>query len=179
MAKIYTKTGDKGDTGIGDGSRMRKDSLRVATIGEIDELSSLLGVCKAINERDFNDDSVASFLDDIQKDLFFLGADLTLFESKEDRVDEASAKKIETWIDAYAKELPTTKKFVLLGGNLLGAYLHLARTVCRRAERSLVTLDNEESVHENYLMYINRLSDLLFVMARYVNLKEGGKETVL
>lgn len=187
MARIYTKTGDFGETGLGNGRRVSKSSLRVKVIGDLDELSSLLGVCAAYNESDLDDDFLREIFEGIQRDLFNLGADLTLYKSgKEDikgasrdlktvglRVNSADIKKNEKLIDTLSEKVPPLKKFILPGGSILAANVHLARAVCRRAERSIVALSENEKVDGYYLIYLNRLSDLLFVLARFVNAEEG------
>lgn len=193
MVKIYTKTGDGGDTGIGNGKRVSKNSPRIAVIGDLDELSSQLGLCNAYNESDLDDDLLKDILEDVQRDLFHLGADLTLYKSGKDnlrsasrglkpvgsRVGGAEVKKVESWIDTLSEKVPPLTKFILPGGSILAANFHLARAVCRRAERSLVALSIDEKVDGNFLVYLNRLSDLLFVMGRFVNVEDGVKEDIL
>lgn len=176
--KIYTKTGDAGQTGLLDGSRVAKDHVRVAAYGDIDELGALLGIVRArMRARKLN-----AFLHDVQRDLFALGAQLA---DPKARVGERKSKaaispkqveRLEQAIDAHEKRMPALKAFLLSGGSPLASLLHLARTVCRRAERTIVTLSRVQKVDPLVLAYVNRLSDLLFVLARYENLRRGLPE---
>jgi cob(I)alamin adenosyltransferase len=172
--KIYTKTGDKGETGLFGGVRVRKDDIQVEAYGTIDELNALLGVARASLESV----EVAEKLRHIQDELFTLGAEVACAKGKTDRlkmhlVDEEAIQRLESWIDESESALPPLREFVLPDGTLGGAHLHLARTVARRAERRCWTLELRAEV----LIYLNRLSDLLFVLARHVNHLEGAKET--
>lgn len=171
--KIYTRTGDAGETALFDGSRVPKSDARVGTYGEVDELNAWLGLTRA----QVNDDQLGGMLEQIQRDLFALGARLA---DPAHRIAERVAKaavtaddivRLEDWIDTLETELPPLRRFILPGGSTAGASIHVARTVCRRAERAMVALDGLEP---NLLVYINRLSDLLFVMARVVNHRRGG-----
>lgn len=172
LSKIYTRTGDKGTTGIGDGSRLDKDHPRIGAIGDLDELNSALGVL-------LTEDLPAAVRDaliDIQHDLFDLGGELcvpgrALFTAK-------PVERLEKLLDQLNAELPYLKEFILPGGSRAAAFCHLARTICRRAERRVVSLVKSESINEHALRYVNRLSDLLFVMARYLN-KHAGVPDVL
>jgi cob(I)alamin adenosyltransferase len=172
--KIYTKTGDAGQTGLFGGARVSKASERVGAYGEIDELNSVIGLARAhgLESRKNN------WLARIQSELFDLGAELSTVQEKQDSVaqfwlgDEDIAK-LEAHIDELETELAPLKAFVLPGGSTTASALHLARTVCRRAERSLVALAAGEPVRPEVLRYVNRLSDLLFVMARSANRDEG------
>src|SRR5436190_1741794 len=177
LSKIYTKSGDKGDTGLGDGSRVRKDHPRVAAFGEVDELNAVLGLihayCPDLADRDL--------LRRIQNDLFDVGADLCVppAEGEENclRVIAEQYERLERAIDRLNEGLQPLHSFVLPGGTPAAAWLHLARTVCRRAERAVVTLTHTEKVNPHALVYLNRLSDFLFVLARVAN--DGGKGDVL
>ena len=173
--KIYTKTGDKGETGLMGGKRLTKDSLRITAIGEVDELNAVLGVCRAENKQVV----IEKILHVLQRDLFALGADLsTPLEEKYDvpRVKENQITQLENWIDKIDVEVEPLKNFILPGGSAAAASLHLARTICRRAERAIVALERVENIGENIVKFINRLSDLLFMMARYANFLEKVEE---
>jgi cob(I)alamin adenosyltransferase len=177
--KIYTRTGDKGETGLVDGSRVGKDDLRVAAYGEVDELSATLGVARtlAAHAAPVND-----LLHAIQKDLFALGAQLAdpqaRIGSKKPKAafPEDRVRALEDAIDAHGAALPPLQAFILPGGSPLGAQLHVARTVCRRAERSAVALRRREALDPTLVIYLNRLSDLLFVLAREENHRAGHRE---
>ena len=170
LTKIYTKTGDSGSTGLADGSRVDKDSLRISVIGDVDELNSLLGLLIAINI----DEKIKDCLLDIQHILFDLGGELAIPDSE--MVTEANVEYIEKIIDEYNSSLPPLKEFILPGGSVPAAVCHTSRAVCRRAERQLVGLSKEISVNGDSLKFLNRLSDLLFVFARILARSEGGEE---
>lgn len=179
LTRIYTKTGDDGTTGLGDGTRLPKFHLRITAYGTVDELSSTLGLCVAHGAKG----ELGSHLQQIQNDLFDVGADLCvpLDEEQEGglRIDAGYVKRLEGWIDEANKDLEPLTSFILPGGAPLAAWLHVARTVCRRAERWVALLVDEEAKRTNpeTLRYLNRLSDLLFVLAREAN--DGGKADVL
>jgi cob(I)alamin adenosyltransferase len=176
LSRIYTKTGDRGDTGLGDGSRVPKDHPRVTAYGSVDELNALLGV--AILHVD--DQEMAALLRGVQNDLFDVGADLCVPEKPGDtrlRVRPEQSAWLEQAIDRYNERLQPLKSFVLPGGSAAASWCHLARTVCRRAERDVVTLMHAETVNAEVVIYLNRLSDLLFVLARVCN--NDGKDDVL
>jgi cob(I)alamin adenosyltransferase len=165
LNRIYTRTGDDGSTALGDGTRVRKTAARIEAYGTVDELNAVLGVCcdlaaAALRER----------LRRVQNDLFDLGADLCVPggapPAPPARVGPARTARLEAWIDADNAALPPLTSFVLPGGNPLAAQLHLARTVCRRAERRTEALAEREPLDRHGLVYLNRLSDLLFVWAR-------------
>ena len=169
--KIYTKTGDKGTTSLFGGKRVEKDDLRLETYGTVDELNALIGA--AVSE--ISDSELIEVLQNIQLDLFTLGSDLATPEDNKitfsvPRVDESFVNKLEASIDKFTEKLPELKNFILPGGSKGSSLLHLARTVCRRGERAVATLQKKEKIGENILVYLNRLSDLLFVLARYANL---------
>lgn len=175
MARIYTRTGDKGETGLVGGARTSKDSLRVHAYGDIDELNSVLGLVEASSD----DEELNSLLERLQRDLFTAGADLASPAKKSNDVQRITADmvvQLENAIDKFQENLPPLKAFILPGGGHTGALLHFARCVARRAERSIVTLSKAERVNENMIPYINRLSDLLFVMARVANHREARAE---
>ncbi len=178
LNRIYTKSGDEGLTGLGDGSRVSKDSLRVTAYGEVDELNSVLGI--VLLDPTFAEQKL---LLRIQNELFDLGADLcTPYSADEDpthklRILPEQVAQLEQEIDRLNEPLSPLRSFVLPGGTSASAYLHLARTVCRRAERTLVSLMQSEPVNKHAFIYLNRLSDLFFVMARYLN--EKGQNDVL
>ena len=174
LSKIYTRTGDDGTTGLGDGSRVEKDSVRVEAYGTVDEANATVGLVRLHAEGEFD-----TILKRIQNDLFDLGADLCTPEEGRRaagalRVTETQVGRLETEIDEINKTLEPLESFVLPGGNPLAANLHYARTVTRRAERLVTFLAVEETVNENVIKYLNRLSDLLFVMARQANDDGGG-----
>ena len=173
MARIYTGTGDKGETGLVGGTRVSKDSLRVDAYGSVDELNSVLGIARAfLKDRELDD-----LLAELQKDLFVVGADLASTSDHQQRdVPRITAEKIasmEQTIDKFEAELSPLRAFILPGGGVAGSILHNARTVARRAERRVVTLSKAESINERMVPYMNRLSDLLFVMARVANHREN------
>src|SRR5882724_2457274 len=172
LSKITTRTGDGGETGLGDGSRVRKDTPRVAALGEIDELNSAIGVLLAepLPEK------VRASLESIQHDLFDLGGDVSI--PGRSTMSSAQVERLETLIEKLNSGLPRLKEFILPGGTRAAGLAHLARTVCRRAERSLVALSSSEKVADPARVYLNRLSDLLFVLARVLN-REGGRGDVL
>jgi cob(I)alamin adenosyltransferase len=175
--KIYTRTGDSGDTGLFDGTRVQKSDPRVSAYGDVDELNAWLGLVIA----HLNDDDVTAKLRQIQRDLFAIGARLADPSHRiAGRVTKAVVSaddivRLEGWIDALDGEVPPLRRFILAGGSSAGATLHVARTVCRRAERSMVAL-GEDAFEAELLQYVNRLSDLLFTMARAVNRRAGVAE---
>lgn len=169
--KIYTGTGDKGETSLM-GGRTRKDDPRIEAVGSIDELNSAIGVAISFQ----NDKRVVDILKDIQDRLFTVGAELSAVSDyvKTPRINEDHVKDIENKIDGF--ELGEIKKFILPSGTKSSVLLHSARTVARRAERRVTSLANSEKLNEHLLRYLNRLSSLLFALSVYVNRKEGGKE---
>ena len=168
--KIYTKTGDAGETGLFGGARVSKAAGRVETYGEVDELNSAIGVARASGLAP----SVDAILGRVQSELFDLGAELATTPGKEHnlttpRIDEARVEALEHAIDEHEAPLAPLKNFVLPGGAPQAAHLHLARCICRRAERHLVALAADETLRPELLRYLNRLSDLLFTLARFQN----------
>jgi cob(I)alamin adenosyltransferase len=182
LSRIYTKSGDQGDTGLGDGSRVPKDHPRVTAYGGVDELNSVLGLILAQAGNELDADTQA-LLRGIQNDLFDVGADLCVPQKADEKADQVlrvraeQADKLEKAIDVRNDRLQPLLSFILPGGMLAAAWCHLARTVCRRAERDVVTLMRSEQVNSQVLIYLNRLSDLLFVLSRTLN--RGGQDDVL
>lgn len=182
LNKIYTKTGDEGQTGLGDGERVPKTDLRITAYGGVDELNSLLGVCRTCEPP-------AAFLTKlkiIQNDLFDLGADLCVPEPSHSgeeepparlRVQSSQVTRLEHWIDESNERLKPLTSFILPGGTVPAAQLHLARAVCRRVERDVCRLMERDGINPNVMIYLNRLSDLLFVWARVCN--DNGQSDVL
>ncbi|MDP2238692.1 MAG: cob(I)yrinic acid a,c-diamide adenosyltransferase [Burkholderiales bacterium] len=168
LTRIYTRTGDDGTTGLSDGSRVAKDALRVEAMGAVDELNSSIGVLLAEDLPD----PVRTCLIDVQHDLFDLGGELSL--PGHAVIADAHVTRLETALDDFNGNLPALKDFILPGGSRAAALAHVARTVCRRAERRAVTLSQQEAVAAPALHYLNRLSDLLFVLARVLNRHAGG-----
>jgi cob(I)alamin adenosyltransferase len=179
LSRIYTKTGDQGDTALGDGARVAKDHPRVAAYGSVDELNAVLGLLLAHHPRMAEAELVRS----IQNDLFDVGADLCVPQPQTEapgarlRVQPGQASRLESAIDRMNEKLKPLSSFVLPGGQPPAAWCHLARTVCRRAERDIVTLAQSEAINPQVVIYLNRLSDLLFVLARALN--HDGQDDVL
>ena len=175
--KIYTRTGDNGETGLFDGTRVPKSNPRVAAYGEVDELGAWLGLVRASGV----DDGLGGMLEQIQRDLFALGARLADPAHRiADRVTKAAVggddiARLEGWIDTLEAELAPLRRFILAGGSTGAATLHVSRTICRRAERAMVGL-GPDAYEPDLLTYMNRLSDLLFVMARAANHRAGAPE---
>lgn len=172
LSKIYTRTGDKGTTGLGDGERVDKDSLRVASYGTVDELNSFIGLLLAAEVLQ----EVRDTLDRVQHELFDLGGELCM--PGHTLVPESYVEALEQDLDALNADLPPLKDFILPGGSEAAARCHVARTVCRRAERRLVSLAREETINPVSARYLNRLSDYLFVAARVLARAGGGKEVI-
>jgi cob(I)alamin adenosyltransferase len=172
LSKIYTRTGDAGETGLGDGARVPKDSPRIAVLGEVDELNSTLGVLLA----EALPDEVRAVLTDVQNDLFDLGGEISI--PGRESMTAAQVTRLEHALDQCNAELAPLKEFILPGGSRAAALAHLARTVCRRAERAMVTLGRGESVNDVARVYLNRLSDLLFVLGRVLNRAAGGNDVL-
>jgi cob(I)alamin adenosyltransferase len=172
LSKIATRTGDDGTTGLGDGSRTRKDALRVQAMGDVDELNSQIGVllCEDI-PADLKDELIT-----IQHDLFDLGGELCIPGFT--MIKEAQVIRLDELLAKYNATLPALSEFILPGGSRAAALTHVCRTVCRRAERSIVALGNEETLNAQPRQYVNRLSDLMFVMARVLNRYAGGSDVL-
>jgi cob(I)alamin adenosyltransferase len=182
LNKIYTRTGDKGQTGLGDGQRVAKDSLRVNVMGTVDEANGIIGIAR-LDAAHLSDGEPGAALMRIQNDLFDLGADVCVpGEDAEPgsrlRITPGQVKRLEKEIDAMNKDLAPLMSFILPGGAPAAAYLHLGRSVVRRAEREAWTLAGEEQVNPAVLQYLNRLSDHLFVMARWINAKTGAGDVL-
>ena len=186
ITRVYTRTGDAGQTALVGGKRVAKDAQRIEAYGTIDELNSIIGLARAFNTKKIKARKARRFLDEvlgkIQDELFDLGSELATPEDAAYagmyRVGAAEVKRIEETIDRCQKDLAPLKSFVLPGGGKIGALLHQCRTVCRRAEREIFRLSREETVGEWPLKYVNRLSDLFFVLARWIA-KQAGEEEVL
>jgi cob(I)alamin adenosyltransferase len=171
LSKIYTRTGDDGSTGLGDGARVHKDALRVEAYGTVDELNSIIGLMLASDglQQDIN-----ACLVRIQNQLFDLGGELCIPGTT--AITEDAVRELESSLDQFNADLPPLKDFILPGGIQAAAVCHVARTICRRAERRLCSLAKDEPVNEQALKYVNRLSDLLFVVARILNRRSGTDE---
>lgn len=172
LTKIYTRTGDEGSTGLGDGSRVQKDSLRVTAYGTTDELNSVIGMVLALPVPS----EIARIMTEVQHHLFDLGGELCI--PGHVSLTEAHVSWLERQLDALNEDLPALKDFILPGGGQAAAACHLARTVCRRAERCVISLGAKEELPPQSIIYLNRLSDLLFVMARVLARNEGGSEVL-
>lgn len=173
LSNIYTRTGDDGTTGLGDGSRTSKDSARVEAYGTVDEANSAIGMVLA---ADAVPDDVRRCLTDVQHDLFELGGELCI--PGHSAITDAFIDRLENELDSYNSDLPRLKEFILPGGGQAAAACHLARTIVRRAERRAYTLANVEDVRPEVVKYLNRLSDLLFVVARVIARSESGTEVL-
>ncbi len=173
LSKIYTRTGDDGSTGLGDGSRTAKDSPRVEAYGTVDECNSAIGVVLAIRRIP---KPVRECLTEVQHDLFDLGGELCIPGHR--AITDEFVTRLEKTLDRFNARLPPLKEFILPGGGPAAAACHLARTICRRAERRACTLARSESVAPEVLQYLNRLSDLLFVLARVLARHERGSEVL-
>jgi cob(I)alamin adenosyltransferase len=173
LSNIYTRTGDDGTTGLGDGSRTSKDSARVEAYGTVDEANSAIGMVLAADDVP---DDVRRCLTDVQHDLFELGGELCI--PGHSAITDAFIARLENELDSFNSDLPRLKEFILPGGGQAAAACHLARTIVRRAERRAYTLANVEDVRPEVVKYLNRLSDLLFVIARVIARSESGTEVL-
>jgi cob(I)alamin adenosyltransferase len=172
LSKIYTRTGDKGTTGLGDGQRVDKDCLRIEVIGQVDELNCTIGLVLIHDIRV----SIRDLLSAVQHTLFDLGGELSMPEYQAVQAEDVAA--LEQALDTLNAELPPLKEFILPGGGPAAAACHLARAVCRRAERHTVRLSRQENINPEAQAYLNRLSDLLFVLCRILARDEGGAEVM-
>ena len=172
LSKIYTRTGDKGSTGLGDGSRVDKDCLRVDAFGTVDELNSSIGLLLSSNPSE----AISSTLTRIQHELFDLGGELCM--PGVTLIPESYIEQLESDLDELNEDLPPLKDFILPGGSESASRCHMARTICRRAERLLVSLAKNEDINTASLRYLNRLSDLLFVISRVLARHDGGAEVL-
>jgi cob(I)alamin adenosyltransferase len=172
--KIYTRTGDDGSTSLFSGERVSKTSLRVEACGTLDELNCVIGATRAATPTA----PTEKYLATIQRHLFSLGANLATSGKRQHaaRIGPVETTWLETEIDRMASELPTLRNFILPGGSTTAAQIHLARAICRRAERTVVNLSQSEEINGNALIFLNRLSDFLFILARYENLLNGVTE---
>ncbi|MFI5182426.1 MAG: cob(I)yrinic acid a,c-diamide adenosyltransferase [Thermoanaerobaculia bacterium] len=185
--RVYTRGGDRGETSLVGGQRVPKDSIRIESYGTVDELNAVLGLVRVANRRipgapEADVSQLDDLLDRIQNDLFDLGSDLATLPGdrhpKQPVVEARHVTELESAIDAFNDGLPELTSFVLPGGGPVSAFLHQARTVCRRAERLVTTLGREEAIGEHPLPYLNRLSDLLFVLSRWAARSRGEAETL-
>ncbi|MFL6710240.1 MAG: cob(I)yrinic acid a,c-diamide adenosyltransferase [Massilia sp.] len=172
LSKIATRTGDNGTTGLGDGSRTGKDSARIASLGDVDELNSFVGLllCEDM-PADLREELVT-----IQHDLFDLGGELCIPGYQ--MIKEEHVERLDALLAKYNATLPVLQEFILPAGSRAASIAHVCRTVCRRAERSIVTLGKDEAIHDHPRQYVNRLSDLMFVLARVLNRYAGGSDVL-
>ena len=170
LSKIYTRTGDDGTTGLAGGERVPKDDVRIEAIGDIDELNAFIGLMRATDTTE----DIDAILESIQHRLFDLGGELSMPGTE--LLQTSHTSNVEEVLDKYNAELPPLREFILPGGNEASARCHIARTVCRRAERATLRLSRIEPVNSASITYLNRLSDLLFVLARILARRDGGKE---
>ena len=184
ITKVYTRTGDRGETALVGGKRVPKDALRIEAYGAIDELNSIVGLARVFNEESLDAGEAHQFLDEVlcqvQDELFDLGSELATppeaFQAGMYRVGESEIERLEKLMDKCQQELEPLKSFILPGGGRVGAYLHQCRTVCRRAERDILRLSREEEINPDLLKYVNRLSDLFFVLSRWIAKQTGEQE---
>lgn len=172
LSKIYTRTGDKGETGLGDGSRVAKDCPRVEAYGTIDELNSIIGIILAHSMPE----DITDCLAELQHDLFDIGSEISV--PGFNKIKANYTERLEVLLDGFNAELPMLKEFILPAGGHATSTCHLARTVCRRAERRVITLMRDEEISPHVITYLNRLSDLLFVIARALARHENGSEVL-
>lgn len=172
LSKIATRTGDKGTTGLGDGSRIDKDSARIASLGDVDELNSFVGLllCEPMPAE------LREELISIQHDLFDLGGELCIPGYQ--MITDEHVLRLDNLLEKYNADLPVLQEFILPAGSRAASIAHLCRTVCRRAERSIVTLGKTETINEHPRQYVNRLSDLMFVLSRVLNRFAGGSDVL-
>lgn len=184
ITKVYTRTGDRGETSLVGGKRVPKDSPRIDAYGTIDELNSVVGLARVFNEESLDAGEAHRFLDEVlcrlQDELFDLGSELAtppeFFQPGMYRVGDDEITRIEKLIDKCQEDLEPLNSFVLPGGGRIGAYLHQCRTVCRRAEREILRLSRAEDVNDRAIKYVNRLSDLFFVLSRWIAKQTGEPE---
>jgi cob(I)alamin adenosyltransferase len=182
--KVYTRTGDGGDTSLVGGKRVPKDAPRIEAYGTIDELNSIVGLARVFNEESLDAGEAHRFLDEvlcrIQDELFDIGSELAtppeFFQEGMYRVGEEEILRLEKWIDRCQEDLEPLNSFILPGGGRIGAYLHQCRTVCRRAEREILRLSRTEQISDRLIKYVNRLSDLFFVLSRWIAQATGEPE---
>ena len=182
--RVYTRTGDRGETALVGGKRVPKDSLRIEAYGTIDELNSTVGLARVFNEENLEAGEAHQFLDEVlcrlQDELFDLGSELATppesFRPGMYQVSESEIDRLEKLIDKCQEDLEPLNSFILPGGGRIGAYLHQCRTVCRRAERVILGLSREQEINRNVIKYVNRLSDLFFVLSRWIAKQTGEQE---
>lgn len=172
---IYTRLGDTGRTVTLSGKKVYKDDAKVEAYGQLDELNALLGVVIAFTKKD---EDVKAILEKAQKNLFILGAELMIGKKGRRKIGAVDVEELESAIDTYEEQLTALANFIIPGGSKTASLLHLARSVCRRCERSIVALSRKETIDPVVVVYLNRLSDLLFVLARYVNRKRRVPEVI-
>jgi cob(I)alamin adenosyltransferase len=187
--RVYTRGGDQGETSLVGGQRISKDSVRIESYGTVDELNAILGLVRAANRAapkggasEADRRKLDVLVERIQNELFNLGSDLATLPGdrgpRQPVVEKRHVQFLERSIDSLNSDLPDLASFVLPGGGMVGSFLHQARTVCRRAERAVTTLDRQEAIGENCLVYLNRLSDLLFVLSRWASRAHGEPESL-
>ena len=182
--RVYTRTGDRGETALVGGKRVPKDSLRIEAYGTIDELNSTVGLARVFNEENIQAGEAHQFLDEVlcrlQDELFDLGSELATppesFRPGMYQVSESEIDRLEKLIDKCQEDLEPLNSFILPGGGRIGAYLHKCRTVCRRAERDILRLSREQEINRYVIKYVNRLSDLFFVLSRWIAKQTGEQE---
>jgi cob(I)alamin adenosyltransferase len=176
LTQIATRTGDTGKTGLGDGSRVNKDHLRICAMGDVDELNSHIGLLLTEQFPVAVEAELKAIFNQIQHDLFDLGGELCIPNFT--LLKEEQVLKLDEYLEKYNSQLPKLAEFILPGGTRTAAQAHVCRTICRRAERSIVALGNFEAINDAPRQYTNRLSDLLFVLARFLNLSSGGNDVL-
>jgi len=176
LTQIATRTGDAGTTGLGDGQRVDKDHLRICAMGDVDELNSEIGVLITEGLPESLAEELKELFSQVQHDLFDLGGELCI--PNYTLLKDEQVLCLDTWLDKYNATLPRLAEFILPGGTRAAAQAHVCRTVCRRAERSIVKLGRHEAIHDTPRQYVNRLSDLLFVLARVLNKEAGESDTL-
>jgi cob(I)alamin adenosyltransferase len=182
--RVYTRTGDRGETALVGGKRVAKDSLRIEAYGTIDELNSIVGLARVFNEESIDAGEAHRFMDEVlcrlQDELFDIGSELAtppeFYQQGMYRVGEDEIDRLEKLMDKCQEDLEPLKSFILPGGGRVGAYLHQCRTVCRRAEREILRLSREEEISPDLIKYVNRLSDLFFVLSRWIAKQTGEQE---
>ena len=182
--RVYTRTGDRGETALVGGKRVPKDSLRIEAYGTIDELNSIVGLARVFNEESIDAGEAHRFMDEVlcrlQDELFDIGSELAtppeFYQQGMYRVSGDEIDRLEKLMDKCQEELEPLKSFILPGGGRIGAYLHQCRTVCRRAERDILRLSREEEISPDVIKYVNRLSDLFFVLSRWIAKQTGEQE---
>lgn len=176
LTQIATRTGDEGTTGLGDGTRVDKDHLRICAMGDVDELNSQIGLLLTEDFPPALDLELKALFDQVQHDLFDLGGELCI--PNYTLLKEEQVVRLDEWLKKYNDQLPRLEEFILPGGTRAAAQAHVCRTICRRAERSIVKLGHSDPIHDSPRQYVNRLSDLLFVLARVLNKGAGGSDVL-